>query len=109
MNLIKIIEKQEPAIAEAFPCKANHWAIFEDFYKLLRIDDLQDELYERASDPQEMQLLTDDADRLERMGADLDECLAWAAGRASGQLDNLTANLNEEYVLERLRGLGYIE
>jgi len=109
MNLIKIIEKQEPAIAEAFPCKASHWAIFEDFYKLLRIDDLQDELYDLASDPQEMQLLTDDADRLERMGADLDECLAWAAGRASGQLDKLTANLNEEYVLERLRGLGYIE
>jgi len=109
MNLIKIIEAHEPAIMDAFPCKANHWAIFEDFYKLLRIDDLEDELYNLADDPQEMRNLKDEIVRLEKLGGELDAHLSWAVDRSPGQLDNLTTNLNEEHVVERMRGLGYIE
>ncbi len=109
MNLIKIIEKHEPAIMDVFQCKANHWAIFADLLKLLRVDELQDELYNLAEDPQELRPIKDDIERLGQLGGELDEYLVWAAGRAPGEFDSLTTDLNQEHVVERLRGLGYMD
>ena len=109
MNLIKIIEKQEPAIMDEFNCEAVHWAIFEDMYKLLRVDSVRDELFNLAEDPQELQNLANDLDRKGELGAALDACLTWATSRSPEILSGHPGNLYDEEVQERMRALGYIE
>lgn len=109
MNLIQIIERHEPAIMEAFNCKAALWAAFDDIHKLLRTEEVQDELFDLESDPHEMQPLQDMPEKLEHLANHLEEHLLWAISRSTDDLDNLTTNLHDEHVMERMRSLGYIE
>ena len=109
MNLIKIIEKHEPAIMDAFNCKSTLWAAFEDMFKLLRVDQVRDELFNLSDDPRENHQLEKDDKLSQDMGVKLDEHLAWAISRATGKLEKQSVNLHDEHVMERLRGLGYIE
>ena len=109
MNLIKIIEKQESAIMDEFNCEAIHWAIFENNYKLLRVDAIQDELFNLAEDPSEIHHLDKEEEQLEDFGAALDACLAWAGSRSPGDISQQPGNLYDEQVQERMRALGYIE
>jgi arylsulfatase A-like enzyme len=109
MNLIKIIENLEPRILDAFHCESIHWTVYADIFKLLRIDNVQDELFNLVDDPQEIHDLSQDAERRAEMADTLDKHLTWAFARTPDNLEDQAGNLNDEHVLERLRGLGYIE
>jgi len=114
MNLIKIIEKHEPAIMEAFNCEATQWAAFDDVFnegvfKLLRVEHIRDEVFNLKDDPIETTPLETELERLKFMSAKLDEHLAWANARATGKTDHQTSNLHDKDVMERMRRLGYIE
>lgn len=109
MNLIQIIERHEPAIMEAFNCKATVWAAFDDFFKLLRTEDVQDELFDLINDPHEMNHRGDLFQKLKMLAEQLEDHLAWALARSTGKVDTLTTNLHDHHVMERMRSLGYIE
>ncbi len=108
-NLIQIIENQEPAIMDEFNCEAVHWAYFEGMHKLVRVDEVQDQIFDLAEDPKETQPVENNLERLEQLGAALDTCLTWAGTRSPENLSQLAGNMHEEHVQERLRALGYIE
>jgi arylsulfatase A-like enzyme len=109
MNLIKIIERHEPAIMDEFNCESTRWAAFDEAFKLLRIDQVRDDLFNLKDDPLEIFPQANDVERVKSMGAILDDHLAWANSRATGNMNSQTRNLHDKDVLERMRGLGYIE
>ncbi len=109
MNLIKIIEKHEPAIMDQFNCNATQWAIYDDLHKLMRVDNIGDTLFDLTVDPGENSAIVDNDPRLEHLATTLDHCLTWASARSPANMNTQAGNLHEEHVQERLRALGYIE
>jgi len=109
MNLIQIIERHEPTIMDAFNCKATVWAAYKDVFKLLRTEEVRDEMFDLNIDPFEMNQRKDLPEKLKQLKDQLEDHLVWAISRSTKELDNLTTNLHDEHVLERMRSLGYIE
>lgn len=111
MNLIKIIEKHEPTIMRDFNCEANIWANFTKShgYKLLRTDQIRDELFDLVNDPLEQNDLAEKTQLLKQLTAELDKHLDWATSRAPGNQQNLSSNYEEKHIQDRLRSLGYLD
>ncbi len=109
MNLVTIIEKHEPATMDEFNCNATHWALYDDVYKLMRVENIADILFNLADDPSENSVLRENSDHLENLGVELDRCLSWAFSRSPVGATAQPSNLHEDHVQERLRALGYIE
>lgn len=108
-NIIQIMRKHEPELMAAFHCQAIQRAIYQQPYKLIRVENVHDQLFDLEKDPFESQALETDEMRHVLMAA-LDQHTANAIQRrASGAQAAETNNLADKAVLERLRGLGYIE
>jgi arylsulfatase A-like enzyme len=108
-NMTSIMEKQAPALLDAFAAKANRWAVYNHVYKLIRVEDVRDDLFNLDSDPGEMKPLDNEAEELEKLGRELDAFLADCRARRPEALTSANVDLEDEQIAERLRGLGYLE
>lgn len=108
-NIIQIMRKHEPELMTAFHCQAIHRTVIQQSNKLYRVENVRDQLFDLENDPFENQAIETNEMRQTLMTA-LDEHTASAIKRrASDMHATETDNLTDEAVLERLRGLGYIE
>jgi uncharacterized sulfatase len=108
-NMTSIMEKHAPALLDAFAAKANRWAVYNHVYKLIRVEGVRDDLFSLVSDPGEMKPLDNEAELSEMLGRELDAFLADCRARRPEALSSANVDLEDEEVVERLRGLGYLE
>jgi uncharacterized sulfatase len=111
------VQKHKPALLETLACAQTRWAILEDTYKLIRTEDVRDELYRWPDDPMEEHALKLNGSkpsshydvRAQRLRQHLSAFLEIARQHSPGNRATQEVNLENELVRERLRGLGYIE
>jgi arylsulfatase A-like enzyme len=108
-NLILIMEKYAPALIEQFHCRATRWALYDPPYKLIRTENIKDELYDDIEDPRENHELISQPHFLERLTAELDDFLLTATSKGQELVRVPATNLDDERVMQRLRNLGYLE
>lgn len=111
LNFVRAIEHRQPQLLETFRCLSLRRALVRDHLKLIAVDDLADELFDLKHDPRELSNLastqTDDVTQLEHN-------MIRAVALMERQRDNTRAGerlemAEDDALLRRLRGLGYIE
>ena len=110
-NFIKAIQHRQPELLEQYRCLAMRRAVVKNGRKLVHVSEWPDELFELDKDPLEMD------NRMEQYPAEtaaLSQEINRLVRLTEAQRDNLAAGLNldvevDEHLLQRLRGLGYIE
>ena len=111
LNFVRAIEHRQPELLQAFRCLSRRRAVVHDSLKLIEVDDEVDALFDLTADPQEEVSLVgqrpQDAARLEQQ-------LRRVAELVERQRDNTTVGATleveeDDRLLQRLRGLGYIE
>ena len=110
-TLITLMENDDPESIDRFRCRLMRRAAYQDSYKLITVGDRPDELFDVVDDPGELNNLIDEQpevaaalnDRLATFRAETE-----ARRPANWEGSRLSLEGDEE-VLERLRGLGYIE
>jgi len=113
------MQNHKPGLIEALACDKTRWSILEDTYKLIRIQGVRDELYHRSNDPMEEHALklngshpsthNDAEQQAERLRQQLSAFIEVARQHSPNGGATQKADLEDELVQERLRGLGYIE
>jgi hypothetical protein len=111
-HALKITETHKPDLVEPFNCRASQWAVYQDGYRLVKVEDAHDELFAlEANPPLEIRRLEDGAkgERRLYMNGQLELFLEKAQahrldGGARGKMD-----IENEMVRQRLRNLGYLE
>ena len=115
LNFVRAIESYRPELIAPYRCLSLRRAIVREdatglTRKLIHVDDTPDELFDLTADPLE---LHDEMRRLPAETAVLDRQLNWMTKIMEQQRDNLTAGgaieLEDDQLLQRLRGLGYVE
>jgi arylsulfatase A-like enzyme len=108
---LRIMERHRPHLIDEMACRATNWAVYEEVHKLIRVEGVRDELFSLQEDPREVHSLEGDAveSKRRRFGMQLDAFLEKAIGRRPSSKTQRKANLDDEVVRQRLRGLGYIE
>ncbi len=111
LNFAKAIQRRQPELLQRFRCLENRLAVVRDTFKLIRVSDLPEELFDLDADPLELANLLSERPAV---AANLNlegEQLAMVTQK---QRENLAAGASldleaDEQLLERLRGLGYVE
>jgi len=111
LNFVRAIEHRQPELLETFRCLSLRRALVHDGMKLITVDGASDELFNLQNDPREhvslLKELPQDAARLQRH-------LARSIELVERQRDNTVAGAAleigaDDSLLQRLRGLGYID
>jgi arylsulfatase A-like enzyme len=119
-------KNHKPGLLETLACDRTRWSILEDTYKLIRTEGMGDQLYDWVQDPTEEHALklngskprTNDAlaggaidhdAYAQRLRQHLNAFVEIARQHRPGDAGTQKADLEDELVRERLRGLGYIE
>ncbi|MEW5960577.1 MAG: sulfatase [Chloroflexota bacterium] len=110
-TFLSMMQKHTPHLIDAFHCRQNRWAVYGDGYKLVRVEEQQDELFDLAVDPgEEQNVIEQYPERAARLSTELKTFVAQALARQPDSWYNRTLNLAEdENVVRQLRALGYIE
>jgi arylsulfatase A-like enzyme len=111
LNFAKAIEHRQPELLEQFRCLAMRRAVVKDNLKLIQVDEWPDELFNLARDPLELNSVL--AEHSAETAA-LNQEIGRLARLTEAQRANLLAGASlqmdvDDHVLQRLRGLGYIE
>lgn len=111
LNFAKAVRHRQPELLERFRCMALRRAVVKDAWKLIQVAEQPDELFNLALDPLE---LDDRLDEKPFEAGQLNKQLNAMARKAEALRDNLAAGGtleidDDEQLLKRLRGLGYIE
>ncbi|MDX1664825.1 MAG: sulfatase [Candidatus Promineifilaceae bacterium] len=109
-NFVKAIEHRQPELLDQFRCLSLRRTLIEGALKLVTVDGERDELFDLSLDPRELENIL--AERPE-VAARLDEQLQRIVQLAERYHEELeagaTVELEDERLLQQLRGLGYIE
>ncbi|MFQ5575884.1 MAG: sulfatase, partial [Anaerolineae bacterium] len=111
-TFLSMMETHVPQLIETFYCNLNRRAVVQGQQKLVRIEGVQDELFDLAADPQELDdLIAQQPARAGKLSGKLDAFKAQAlARRPETWQANRTLTLNDDETLaQQLRALGYIE
>ena len=115
LNFVRAIEKRQPDLLAPFRCLSPRRAIVKEngdatTSKLIQVDEKADELFNLAADPLELE---DVLAARPREATALNQELNRMASQVERQRDNLTAGgqveIDDDQVVQRLRGLGYID
>jgi uncharacterized sulfatase len=110
-TLITLMENGDQEAIETFRCRMMRRAVYRGNYKLIAVGEEPDELFDIINDPEELDnLLGEKSEVAAELNELLTEFLAEVKTRRPADWDASRLSLDEdEEVLERLRGLGYIE
>lgn len=111
LNFARAIEHRSPELLARFRCLENRRAVVQAGLKLVQVSGWPDELFDLAQDPLEL------ANRLADLPTEtaaLNQEIEEMAHLTQVQRDSLAAGANvdlevDNQLLERLRGLGYVE
>lgn len=111
MNFVRAIEHRQPHLLEAFGCLSRRRALLQDTRKLIWVEDAGDELFDLKGDPRELvnlrEKLPQEVDRLQKQ---LQRMVDLVERQGDGTAAGVPVDLEgDEGLLQRLRGLGYIE
>ncbi len=111
LNFIDVLKTRHPELIDKFRCLAMRRSVVRDGFKLIDVDDRQDELFDLAIDPEELtDILPDNPPQVTAMHSDL---LAFVENVEEQQTAvnamGSTFEVQDERLLQQLRGLGYIE
>jgi uncharacterized sulfatase len=114
LNFINVMEMSNPTAIEQFRVRMMRRAIYENRSKLMTVDDRADEFFDVSHDPSELRNLLDSPQGYENSILQLESKMedfvtimeAHRSGTVSGERIDYSDNPE---LLERLRGLGYIE
>jgi len=110
-TLIALMESEDPGAIETFRCRLMRRAAYRDNYKLITVGDEPDELFDVVNDPEELDnLISEKPEVAAELSKLLTEFLAEMETRrpTNWEASRLSLDENEE-ILDRLRGLGYVE
>jgi arylsulfatase A-like enzyme len=111
-TFLSMMEKHTPRLIEPFHCTRKRWAIYQEQYKLARIEGRQDELFDLADDPAETQnIIEQHPAKAAKLADKLKAFMIQAIAR---QPDTWQANQvvdleTDENVVKQLRALGYLD
>ena len=105
------LERYLPHLIQERHARATNWAVCDEASKLIRVEGVGETLYSWPDDPHEMFGLDARLDGVtaRRLGSQLDVFLEQASARRPSSGARGRADLDDEVVRQRLRGLGYIE
>lgn len=108
---LQVMERHKPALLRRADYRATHRAVYEDGYKLISIENVDDRLYALRHDPQEACGVTSGAqpERVRRLMGRLHAFLDRARQHQRSRSGRAQVDLDDEIVRQRLRDLGYIE
>lgn len=114
LNFVRAIEQRQPELLEPFRCLSARRAVVREAvggtHKLIHVDNVADELFDLTHDPLELESVL--AER-PSMASELDQQLQRMVETAARQRDTQTAGELDlqanDQLLQRLRGLGYID
>jgi uncharacterized sulfatase len=111
LNFAKAVQHREPELLERFRCLDLRRAVVKDEWKLIRVAGEPDELFDLDRDPlEETNRLVNNAGQVQA----LNQKLAGMTRQVEATRDDLGAGAfldpeKDEQLMNRLRGLGYIE
>ncbi len=111
-TFLSMMETHVPQLIESFYCHLNRRAAFHKQNKLVRIDGVQDELFNLQADPRELtDIISRETETAAKLSGRMDAFLAQAVARRPDTWQaNRTLNLeDDENLLQQLKALGYIE
>jgi arylsulfatase A-like enzyme len=110
-TLIRLMQNEDPETIEFFRCNHMRRAIYRDDYKLINVGGVPDELFNVREDPGELHNLIDQEPKVvAELGARLETFFAEAEARRPADWEATRLRLEEDAeLMERLRGLGYVE
>lgn len=114
MNFVNVMEMNQPEAIEQFRVRKLRRTLFEGDYKLTTVGGHADEFYDTSEDPDELNNLMDNQFGYENDILRLERELEAYATSLEAERDGIAAGDQIDYsdnpeLLERLRGLGYIE
>jgi uncharacterized sulfatase len=111
LNFAKAVQQRQPELLERFRCMELRRTVVKDNLKLINVSDLPDELFNLEIDPLELDdLMPERPIEVTELNREIDEWIRLM----EAQRENLAAGIGpdlegDESLLQRLRGLGYIE
>ncbi len=110
LNFVRAIERRRPELLAPFRCLATRRAVVHESWKLIDVDDRPDELFDLQVDPGERHdRLAEQPARRAAMQAALEQIRR----RVEAEREDLAAGkklvLDDERLLQQLRGLGYVD
>jgi arylsulfatase A-like enzyme len=108
-SLIIIMEKYASDLIDRFQSRETRWAIYNQPYKLIRTNNVRDDVYNYIIDPEEIHALSQETPSFSQLSTELERFLMSAQDRGSGYSLGSTNNLDDETVMKRLRNLGYLD
>lgn len=111
LNLIRAIERREPALMAQYRPEATRRALVKAGHKLIQVNGEDAELYDLTSDPEELQnKLGAQPETAAAMRRELDQVIRFAERRKGSAPAEAVLDLEgDTQLLQRLRSLGYIE
>jgi uncharacterized sulfatase len=111
LNFAKAVQHRQPELLERFRCLATRRAVVKDNYKLIQVDDLSDELFDVDADPLETEnLIHERPDETADLVSELEKLAREVIVQSEMLEAGDTLDLeSDEQLVQRLRGLGYIE
>jgi arylsulfatase A-like enzyme len=108
---LEAMERHKKGLIEKLNCRATHWAVYQQPYKLIHVPADRTELYSLEADPLEREglLLKAEDPRIQPLIAQLSAFLEQARKHRPQDGQHKKAELENERIRRRLRGLGYIE
>jgi uncharacterized sulfatase len=108
--VLRIMDSQASSLIDAFHTRSTLRAVYEGQYKLIYVEDEYDELFALDADPLEIHDLAEtEGERVDRLAAGLRTFIESARARRPKNWTREKDDLTDKVLLERLRGLGYIE
>jgi arylsulfatase A-like enzyme len=111
-TLISLMENGDRETIENYRCRLMRRAVYRGNYKLITVGNEPDELFDVINDPEELDnLIGEKPEATAELNELLTEFLTEAETRrpANWEASRLHLDDEDEEILERLRGLGYIE
>lgn len=111
-TFLSMMTKHTPHLLDQFHCRLNRWAIYQDRYKMVKIEGVQEELFNLAADPAETRnIVHQSPETAAKLSGKLRAFIPEAvARRPSNWQGNQSLDLeHDENIIKQLQALGYIE
>jgi arylsulfatase A-like enzyme len=110
-TLIALMQNNDPATLETFRCRLMRRAAYRGNHKLITVGDEPDELFDVVTDPGELDnLIREKPDETTALNQKLAEFQQEAEMRRPAEWEETRLHLaDDEALMKRLRGLGYID